>query len=182
MQQKWEEVNLKKACSTCGASDQTCSHTVELQTADTQPAPLDVTFSLNSADQHGRISKSMHGSDVDITVHNSESVKAFDPLKGRTLIGGRYEIQGLIGTGGMGAVYKVRHQLLDKIYALKVLNIGINADEKVLRRFDQEAKAAGVLRHDNLIAVHDYGASDDGIVYLVMDYLDGVSLDCEIKR
>jgi len=105
-----------------------------------------------------------------------------DPLAGRSFIGGKYKVLERLGTGGMGTVYKVHHQLLDRTLAVKVLNAGISADERVFRRFDQEAKASGTLQHENLIGLQDYGVTDDGIVYFVMDYLQGTSLADEIVR
>lgn len=104
------------------------------------------------------------------------------PLRGRKFIGGKYRILELLGTGGMGAVYKVKHEMLDQIFAIKVLDKAASTEEKIIRRFDQEAKAAGALKHENLIGIHDYGVTDDGIIYIVMDYLEGTSLDNEIKR
>jgi len=103
------------------------------------------------------------------------------PLRGQMYIGGKYRILELLGTGGMGAVYKVKHEMLDQIFAIKVLDKATSTEEKTIRRFDQEAKASGALRHENLIGIHDYGVTDDGIIYIVMDYLDGTSLDNEIK-
>ena len=96
-------------------------------------------------------------------------------------IGGKYRVLELLGKGGMGAVYKVHHIALDKVYAAKVLNSDVTTDFKILQRFDQEAKSIGTLNHPNLIAVHDYGTSDDGTPYLIMDFLDGHSLDEELK-
>jgi serine/threonine protein kinase len=104
------------------------------------------------------------------------------PLEGLHYIGGKYKILSLIGRGGMGCVYKVKHEALDKVYALKILNRDVTTEIKTLRRFDQEAKAVGSMEHENLIAVHDYGTSDDGTPFLVMDYIDGISLSEEITR
>ena len=86
------------------------------------------------------------------------------PLRNQSFVGGKFRILKLLGTGGMGAVYKVKHEMLDQIFAIKVLDKGASADEKVIRRFDQKAKAAGTLKHVNLIGVQDYGVTDDGIV------------------
>jgi serine/threonine protein kinase len=105
-----------------------------------------------------------------------------DPLHGKQHIAGRYRILGLLGRGGMGTVYKVRHETLDKIFALKILNLDVTSDVKTIKRFDQEAKSVGSLSHENLIGVHDYGISEDGVPFLVMDYLEGVELKDEIDR
>ncbi|MGH9551073.1 MAG: protein kinase domain-containing protein, partial [Terriglobales bacterium] len=79
----------------------------------------------------------------------------------------KYKVLALIGRGGMGAVYKIKHEALNKIYAAKVLNPGVMTDMRVIQRFDQEAKAVSQLAHANLLSVHDFGVSD-GAPYLVM--------------
>ena len=105
-----------------------------------------------------------------------------DPLKGRTFIRDTYEVLSLIGRGGTSSVYKVRHQKLNRIYAAKVLNANVSSDPTVFGRFDREAKALAELKHENLIEVHDYGTTDDGIAFLIMDYLSGNNIEQEIER
>ncbi len=112
----------------------------------------------------------------------SNDVARSDPLANSQYVGGRYEVLELLGQGGMGAVYKVNHQALNKIFALKALNPGVMTDEKALRRFDAEAKAVGNLSSPYLIQVHDYGLTDTGTPYLVLDYVEGTNLADEIKR
>jgi serine/threonine protein kinase len=104
------------------------------------------------------------------------------PLQNSSFVGGRYEILELIGQGGAGAVYRVKHQALNKTFALKALNSGVSTDEKALRRFDAEAKTVGNLSSPYLIQVHDYGVTDSGIPYLVLDYIEGTNLADEIAR
>ena len=116
------------------------------------------------------------------SVLGQDDEELLDPLHGKQHIAGRYRILGLLGRGGMGTVYKVQHVALNKIFALKILNLDVTSDDKTIRRFDQEAKSVGVLTHENLIGVHDYGLSDDGVPFLVMDYLEGVELKDEIER
>ena len=101
--------------------------------------------------------------------------KAFDQLVGRT-IAGKFLVEGLIGTGAMGAVYRARHLALDKTIAIKVLH-SENADEPTFAaRFQREAKAASRLNHPNSMAVIDFGEEPDGLLYIAMEYLDGRSL------
>ena len=97
-------------------------------------------------------------------------------------IGGKYRVVQLVGRGGMGDVYKVHHIALDKVYAAKVLKSDVTTDFKLLQRFDQEAKSAGSLNHPNLVSVHDYGTSDDGTPYFIMEFLEGHSLEDDIKK
>ena len=89
-----------------------------------------------------------------------------------------YEVERLLGTGGLGTVWLVRHQMLDTLFALKVLDPGI-AEEKpeYVKRFVREAKLATRIRHPNLVTVHDAGYDQEkGIYYLVMDYVQGSTL------
>ena len=99
------------------------------------------------------------------------------------LIGGLYEIIGVLGKGGMGSVLKARHQRLqNKIYAIKVLNPVLMATDPTLRqRFELEAQATSKLTHPNLVTVFDYGFTPEGAPYLVMEFLDGFSLDHILK-
>ncbi len=75
----------------------------------------------------------------------------------------------------MGAVYKVQHMQLKQAMALKIMPQDGYVEEKMLRRFDQEAKAASRLHHPNLVGVHDYGVTGEGAPFLVMDFFEGKS-------
>lgn len=101
-----------------------------------------------------------------------------DLLPVGTVLGDRYEILSVIGSGGMGIVYKARHQLMDRLVAVKMLNQdAINeADAQLLNRFQQEAKTASMLSHPNIVPVFDYGVFESN-PYLVMDYVEGRSLE-----
>jgi len=88
---------------------------------------------------------------------------------------GPYEILALLGRGGMGEVYRARDVRLSRDVALKVLHAEVAADEARVRRFEQEAKAAGLLNHPNLVAVYDAGESE-GSPYIVSELLEGETL------
>ena len=103
-----------------------------------------------------------------------------EPAPGKT-IAGRYEFVSLVGQGGMSVIYKVRHQLMGKEFAIKMLHSHL-VSESLVRRFQQEAKATSALSHPNIIAVHDFGLSEQGQPYLVMDFIDGVTLDGVLAR
>lgn len=92
------------------------------------------------------------------------------------IFGDRYEILGIIGDGGMGKVYKARHNLMKRIVAIKMLLPHLVQSAAALKRFQQEAQAASALNHPNILTVYDFGISDQGMPYLVMDYLEGTSL------
>lgn len=88
---------------------------------------------------------------------------------------GPYEITGRVGAGGMGEVLRARDTRIGRDVAIKVLPDEVAADPDRLRRFEQEARAAGTLNHPNLITIHDVG-THDGSPYLVMELLEGETL------
>jgi hypothetical protein len=85
---------------------------------------------------------------------------------------GPYEILGLIGRGGMGEVFRAKDERLGRTVAIKVLPRSFADDKDRLRRFEQEARAAGQLNHPNILAIYDVGATD-GLPYMVTELLDG---------
>ncbi len=90
---------------------------------------------------------------------------------------GRYEIVGELGQGAMGVVYKARDPLIDRIVAIKTINLSLALDEieEYEGRFYQEAKAAGRLSHPNIVTIYDVGKSDS-IAYIAMEFLEGREL------
>ncbi|MCO5165976.1 MAG: protein kinase [Planctomycetes bacterium] len=93
---------------------------------------------------------------------------------------GRYEVLERVAQGGMGIVYKARHPDLNRVFAVKVLTARVQSSDEALARFQREAKIAARLDHPNVVRVYDAG-SDGGVPYLVMDYVDGPSLERVIK-
>ena len=83
-----------------------------------------------------------------------------------------YTIERLLGNGSLGAVYLVRHELLDAVYAMKILFPSVaKENDSYVKRFLREAKIATRIRHPNLVAVHDCGFDTErGLYYLVMDF------------
>lgn len=100
---------------------------------------------------------------------------AADPLVGMTL-DEKYRLDSRIGSGGMGAVYRATHLLIDRPVAVKVLNPRYVEDEAAQTRFRREARAAGRLQHANAVTVTDFGTTQDGLVYIVMELLEGKTL------
>src|SRR5881396_1706821 len=88
---------------------------------------------------------------------------------------GRYEIRGQLGAGGMGEVYRARDEKLNRDVAIKVLPATLSQNADRLRRFEQEAQAAGALNHPNILAVYDVGTHDDS-PYVVSELLEGETL------
>lgn len=109
---------------------------------------------------------------ADATIFDSPPA---DPLVGHTL-DGKYRLEERLGVGGMGTVYRARHLLIDRPVAVKVLNRLFVEDEAARTRFRREARAAGRLQHPNAVTVTDFGESQDGYVYLVMELLEGRTL------
>lgn len=101
-------------------------------------------------------------------------------LVGRTLAS-KYRVDELVSEGGMGAVYRGTHILMDKTVALKVLHPALAADNIVVARFSREARAASRISHPHAISVTDFGESEDGIVFLVMEFLNGRTLKDVVK-
>jgi serine/threonine protein kinase len=108
----------------------------------------------------------------DVTVIGGPPV---DPLVGH-ILDEKYRLEEQLGIGGMGTVYRARHLLIDRPVAVKVLNQRFVEDEAARTRFRREARAAGRLQHTNAVTVTDFGESQDGYVYLVMELLEGRTL------
>jgi serine/threonine-protein kinase len=106
---------------------------------------------------------------------------AFDSLLGSTLAG-RYEIVRRIGEGGMGAVYEARHAVIGKRVAVKVLLEKFLAKSDFVARLLQEARLASSIGHENIVDVTDFGTTDDGRSFVVMEFLDGEALSQLIMR
>jgi serine/threonine protein kinase len=102
----------------------------------------------------------------------------FDPYIGRVL-DEKYRLERLLGRGGMGAVYLATHLGTERYVALKLITPQFMRNEEFVARFKREARAAGRLRHPNVVDVTDFGFSHAGaetVAYLVMEYLDGCTL------
>ena len=104
-----------------------------------------------------------------------------DPYLGK-VIDGRYEIQQRVGEGGMGVVYKARQMSIDRIIALKMLNQQMQGDQTWVQRFYNEAKACSRLQHPNTIRMFDFGQTQDGRLFMTMEFLDGQSLRDTLQR
>ncbi len=96
-------------------------------------------------------------------------------------IEGKYEILHKMEEGGMGAIYKVRHRLLEEIHVVKVMRPQHAGDRELEQRFLQEAKTAIQLRHPNVAQIYDFAIDDEGNAFIVMEFIDGVTLE-EVVR
>lgn len=98
-----------------------------------------------------------------------------------TVLDGQYQMEALLGKGGMGAVYRARHILLGDRVAIKVLPPEVRTNAEWLRRFRREGQAARRFRHPNAVTVYDLRTAADGTIYMVMEYVEGHTLDLAIK-
>ena len=98
-----------------------------------------------------------------------------DSLIGATLAG-KYRVEERLNEGGMGTVYRATHVLMEKTVAIKVLRPALAADEKIVARFSREARAASRISHPNALSVTDFGEDENGVVFLVMEFLSGRTL------
>ncbi len=98
-----------------------------------------------------------------------------------TVLDGQYKIESLLGKGGMGAVYLARHILLGDRVAIKILPPEVRNNAEWLRRFRREGQAARRFRHANAVTVYDLRTAGDGTIYMVMEYVEGHTLDAELK-
>ena len=98
-----------------------------------------------------------------------------DTLVGRA-IAGRFVLERRLGKGGMGVVYLANHNVLKRSFAVKLLRREFVSNERALARFFREARIASSVDHPNIVSIYDYGQTDKGEPYLVMEYVEGVML------
>jgi len=94
----------------------------------------------------------------------------------------RYEVLGKIGAGGMSDVFKARDHKLNRFVAIKFLKPEFSEDKNFVKNFQIEAQSAAALLHPNVVGVYDVNQTDDGIYYIVMEYVDGITLKKYIER
>src|SRR3989442_1642860 len=97
-------------------------------------------------------------------------------------LGSSYTVEGELGRGGMGVVYKARDERLKRQVAIKVLPPELAFREEIRIRFLREAETAARLSHPHIVPIHSVGEGPDGLVYFVMAYVDGESLAARLKR
>src|SRR2546429_1842315 len=97
------------------------------------------------------------------------------------VIADRYELEELVGTGGMSSVFKARDRMLDRKVALKVLHEHYSDDEEYVERFRREARAVARLSHPNIVTVIDRGEAD-GRQFIVFEFIDGENLKEIVDR
>ncbi len=105
-----------------------------------------------------------------------------DGLAVGSVVDGRYRIDGVLGSGGMGRVYRGEHTGIGRAVAIKVLHADLGGNREAVTRFQREALASGRLDHPNIVAVSDFGELADGAAFLVMEALEGEPLGARLER
>jgi len=111
----------------------------------------------------------------------SKRRKGHDPLIGK-VVAGRYRLESRLGEGGMGLVYRARHVLIDRVVAIKLIRPDLRAETHLRAWMLREAKAANRVDHAHIIDIHDIGETEEGELYLVMEYLVGTPLSAELAN
>lgn len=111
----------------------------------------------------------------------SRTKKTKDPLLGK-VIAGRYRLESQLGEGGMGVVYRARHVLIDRVVALKLIRPDLRGETHLRAWMVREARAANRVDHAHIVDIHDVGETEEGELYLVMEYLIGDSLSSQISK
>lgn len=106
---------------------------------------------------------------------------ASDSMLGK-VIAGRYRLEARLGEGGMGIVYRARHVLIERVVALKLIRPDLRGETHLRAWMLREARAANRVDHAHIIDIHDIGETDEGDLYLVMEYLLGTALSSELSR
>jgi tRNA A-37 threonylcarbamoyl transferase component Bud32 len=104
-----------------------------------------------------------------------------DPLAGR-VIDAKYRIEAEIGRGGMATIYRATRLQIGDAVAVKVMHAELLRDPKLAERFKREAQAAARLKHPNVVTIHDFGVAEDGLIYLVMELVEGRNLRTIIRE
>jgi serine/threonine-protein kinase len=144
-------------------------------TASGHPLELSVPPPPPRAEANATIQEIVDGEPVDV-IRRESRVTSRDRLIGRALAGGKLTIEALVGQGGAGSVYRARHRDLHMAVAVKVMHESYQRDADFCRRFHTEALSASRLDHPNLTRVLDFGQEPDGLLYIAMEFLDGLSV------
>lgn len=163
-----EKDTVLLALAESGLRSANCHSTVNLNAAETAPA----------ADSKTTLPPPIEGTEPATLIADMTLGPRVNPLP-RMIAD--YEILSPLGEGGMGIVYRARQMTLNRIVALKVIRSGQLATDEELQRFRIEAEAAARLVHPNIVSVFDYGSSD-GVGYLAMPFVDGITLREKISR
>ncbi len=122
-----------------------------------------------------------HNEEATCVVDGTQLVEVSDPRIGK-LVGGRYHLDAVLGEGGMATVFRAHHTVINRIVAVKLLHPHIAKDKRIRERFAREARSAAAIAHPNVIEIYDFGDTEEGIPYLVMELLEGEPLRKLVDR
>lgn len=108
--------------------------------------------------------------------------KAREDVYVGTVVANRYRVREKVGSGGMGEVYLAEHEQLGQKVAIKFLSRRLIRDEKVVRRFFNEARSTCKVTHHGAVSFNDFGQTDDGVLYIIMEYVDGTPLNALVEQ
>lgn len=114
----------------------------------------------------------------DFQILNTEDIE----FLGDDVLNDKYQVVGILGRGGMSVVFRGRHKALEKDFAIKFMDSSRSKDQEYLKRFQLEAQALSKMNHPNIVAIHDYGIADGKYPFIVMDYIQGISLWRALNR
>lgn len=120
--------------------------------------------------------------DDEVSFCEADGAQTAAIMPGNRLLDGKYEIDRLLGQGGMGAVFVATQHGIERQVAVKLINPSFVSNAQALERFKREALATGRVKHPNAITVYDFGVTTEGVAYLAMEYLAGFSLRDELAR
>ena len=125
-----------------------------------------------------------YADEVKFCPRDGQTLRAADPTADFVgqVIAGRYHVTKKLGEGGMGAVYLAEHVKMGRMSAIKVMGKGMSHDPEAISRFNREASNASRINHANCCAVYDFGETEDGTIYLAMEYIEGKTLSALLKE
>ena len=139
--------------------------------------PVDYPVALARIQTHLRTTKALR-------VEAAQSIEPRSPAQAvpGTVLGGRYRLEQPIGGGSFGTVFRARHLDLKRDVAVKILATSAGTDPEALERFNREGQSACRVQHPNAVAVFDFAVNPGGVAYLVMELLEGQSLEKELEE
>lgn len=124
----------------------------------------------------------MTDSEPEQKVSNDWLSAMVNDMNGGTVFAEKYLVEELLGSGAVGAVFKAKHLYMNRYVALKLLRPEYCNDRFTMRYFQRESMAIANLQHNNIVGVHDFGITKDGTPFLIMEYIEGKSLDSILQQ
>lgn len=179
--------DVSRFCSNCGgelAQSTVSPQPMNAENANAEFAPANESDDGEVTHVRAAVSKSEAATVVASSARSG--VSAPKNIPGDSLLGytieGKYRIDSKLGAGGMGAVYRAHRLLIGDEVAIKILHPQHVSEPQATERFRREAQAAARLKHPNAVSIYDFGVTGDGLVYLVMELVEGQSLREIIKQ